>query len=68
MAGYRPERVLRLKQVLERVGLGRSRIFELVKEGGFPRQIRLSLRAVGWLESDVEKWISDRVASRSQKA
>ena len=54
--------ILRLRTVLERTGLSRSTIYALMRTGEFPRQIALGPRSVGWLESDVEAWISARVA------
>ncbi|WP_084813532.1 helix-turn-helix transcriptional regulator [Desulfogranum japonicum] len=50
-------RILRMDQVLERVGLGKSTIYERIKEGTFPRQIKLGQRAVGWLEHEVDAWL-----------
>ena len=57
-------RVLRLRDVSAKTGLGRSRIYETITEGAFPKPIPLGDRARGWLESEVEAWIRDRVAER----
>ncbi len=54
-------RILRLGAVLDRTGLGRSTLYSMVKTGHFPPQVSLGLRAVGWLEADVEAWIRQRV-------
>ena len=56
----RPERLLRLPDVQQRVGLGKTQIYKLIHEGLFPGPIKLSKRAVAWPESRVTKWISDR--------
>ncbi|MFY9940128.1 MAG: AlpA family phage regulatory protein [Silvibacterium sp.] len=53
--------VLRLPQVKIKVGLSRSSIYAAVAQGKFPNPIRLGARAVGWLESDVDKWVSQQV-------
>lgn len=55
-------RVLRLPQVCHRVGLCRSMIYRLESEGRFPRRIKLGVRAVGWIESEIEAWIRKRAA------
>ena len=55
-------RVLRLSQVLARTGLSRSTLYELVAEGSFPGPIRISGRATGWIEAEVDAWIRRRVA------
>lgn len=54
---------LRRKSVEMRTGLKRSTIYELIQEKSFPRPITIGSRAVGWLESDIDKWICERVAA-----
>ena len=54
--------VLRLPAVMALTGLSRSSIYHQIAEDRFPKQIRLSRRAVGWLRHDVEAWIQERVA------
>ena len=36
----------------------------LMAEQRFPKQIKLGARAAGWLLTEVEEWIEDRVAER----
>ena len=55
------ESILRLEAVKERVGLSRSTIYARVKCGEFPAPIALGARAVGWLESEIEEWLSERI-------
>ncbi|GBF26612.1 hypothetical protein MnTg02_01653 [bacterium MnTg02] len=59
--------VLRLKEVVSRVGLKRSSIYDLVKEGAFPAPISLSKRARGWLASEVQLWIEARTNERNSE-
>ncbi len=61
------DRALRLRQVSELTGLGRSMIYQMQAEGRFPQRIKLGERAVGWLESEVRDWLASRIAvSRSR--
>ena len=53
--------ILRLPQVKSRVGLSRSSIYLPVSQGKFPQPVRLGDRAVGWLESEVEAWLREKV-------
>lgn len=54
-------RVLRRKQVAAIVGLGKSSIYREVQEGTFPSPIKLgSVRASGWISTEVYDWIDDR--------
>jgi prophage regulatory protein len=55
-----PERLLRLSQVRNRVGLGRSRIYDLASKGQFPQPIKLG-RSSAWVESEVDIWIAERI-------
>lgn len=59
-------RILRLKQVKEKVGLSRSQIYALISTGHFPRQISLGARAVGWIQGDIDRWIMQRAAAKHQ--
>lgn len=55
-------RVLRLKQVAAIVGLGKSSIYRKVQEGTFPKPIKLgSVRASGWISTEVYDWIDDQI-------
>lgn len=55
-------RALRIQQVVDVTGLGRSTIYLMVSEGRFPKQRRLGVRAVGWLAEDVFRWLAERDA------
>lgn len=55
-------RFLRLPEVLERTGLSRSTIYVRLEQGLFPRPVSLGARAVGWIESEVDEWIRERIA------
>jgi prophage regulatory protein len=55
-------RLLRRRQVEALTGLKRSTIYQRLAEGTFPKQIHLGPRSVGWLASEVNAWIAERVA------
>ena len=46
-------RLLRLGDVISTVGMKRSWVLQKVKEGNFPKPIKLSNRANAWRESDI---------------
>lgn len=54
---------LRFKQVSERVGLGRSAIYKMIREGNFPAPIKIGVQAVAWQESDIVEWCEQRIAT-----
>ena len=52
-----PDRILRLKAVLERTGLSRSTMYRKMQNGTFPQNVRISTRCTGWRESAVNEWL-----------
>jgi prophage regulatory protein len=53
--------LLRLPMVMRITGLARSTIYKLISQNQFPVPIKLSTRAVAWLQSEIETWVSSRV-------
>jgi prophage regulatory protein len=53
---------LRLKQVRDMTCLSKSSIYRLMEEGDFPRQVPLGARSVVWVKSQVEDWMSKKIA------
>ena len=58
----------RLPDVINRVGYSRSTIYQLIAEGRFPKPISLGARAVAWLESDIDEWITQRIDQSRERA
>ena len=54
-------KIVRLPKVKEMTGLSRSSIYLRISENTFPKQINLGGRAIGWLESDIQDWINQRI-------
>lgn len=56
---HSPERtkLIRLPEVKNLTGMARSTIYERLKDGSFPRPLKLSIRHVAWRERDVLDWI-----------
>ncbi len=55
--------LIKLPKVCEITGLSKSAIYEKMKEGTFPQSIAISSRSVGWLLSEVNNFIQERVAA-----
>ena len=53
--------VIRFPQLIKLIGLARSTVYVRIAEGTFPKPIKLGVRAIGWLESDIEEWIQSQV-------
>jgi prophage regulatory protein len=59
--------ILRLPAVKARTGLSRSTIYQRISQGTFPKPLSLGARAVGWLESEIDKWLSNRLRARESR-
>ena len=59
--------ILRLRHVIERIGLSRSTIYALVAKDAFPAPFTLGERSVGWLAQDVEAWIESRASNKPSR-
>lgn len=60
--------ILRRKQVEARTGLSRSTIYSRINgtrpgehDPTFPKPISLGAKAVGWIESEVDAWITAQI-------
>lgn len=53
--------ILRLSAVKNRTGLSRATIYLQMRQGKFPKQISLGNRAVGWVEDEIETWVSTKI-------
>ena len=54
---------MRLQDVKAMTGLSKSTIYSRISDGAFPKQISLGPRLVVWLESDIQRWIADKVSA-----
>lgn len=60
-------KILRLPEVIARTGLSRPTVYRYVARRLFPAPVPLGRRAVGWLESEINEWMMQRAAARSQQ-
>jgi len=58
--------ILRRKQVQARTGLSRSTIYLRIAQGTFPKAISLGARAVGWVDSEIDAWLTKQVMQSRQ--
>ena len=56
-------RLIRLPAVQERVGMGRTAVYELIKAGKFPRPVKVGA-ASAWIDVEITRWIEQLAASR----
>lgn len=58
-------RLIRLPAVQERVGMGRTAVYELIKAGKFPRPVKVGA-ASAWIDIEITRWIEQLAASRGE--
>jgi len=61
-----PPRLLRLPEVINRVGLRRSAIYQRMSEGRFPKCRALGAKCSVWVEDEINAWIDGIVRSSDQ--
>jgi prophage regulatory protein len=57
------EQILKLPEVITTTGLARSTIYKLISENRFPKQIKLTSFSSGWLKSEINHWLEERIAA-----
>ena len=57
------DRIVRTPEACQLSGLSRSTLLRLVRDGRFPKPVRLSPNAVGWRLSDLAQWLESRPAA-----
>ena len=60
--------ILKLNEVKKTTSLSGSSIYRLIKEDQFPKQVKLSERSSGWVASEIEQWLEDRIAASRNEA
>jgi prophage regulatory protein len=57
-----PSRILRLPEVMRRVGLSKTTIYDRIKKGEFPAQAKLldGSATAGWFEDEIEAYLAAR--------
>ena len=52
-------RILRISEVLDRIGVSKATLYRMVRRGDFPKQCRLGGgRIAGWHSQDVDAWFA----------
>lgn len=59
--------LLRRGEVMKKVGIGKSTLYKLIRESGFPQPVRVGASST-WVESEVDAWITARVQLRNEAA
>jgi prophage regulatory protein len=56
-------RLIRFLAVQDRVGIGRTAVYELIKAGKFPRPVKIGA-ASAWIDIEITRWIEHLAVDR----
>ncbi|PAP97807.1 AlpA family phage regulatory protein [Mesorhizobium mediterraneum] len=60
--------IIPIKEVCRRVGLCRTTVWQLIRDGKFPKLVRLTEKRKGFVDEEIDDWISARIAERDAEA
>jgi prophage regulatory protein len=60
-------RFIRFKELRQRIPLGRTTIWKMMRGGRFPQSRRIGKMAAAWLESEVEDWMKKNAGEGQTK-
>ena len=60
-------RLIRLPELLRRVPLSRSTIYQTVSKQEFPSPVKIGPRAVAWSEELVDAWAKAKIGSPAKR-
>ncbi|MDF7660449.1 AlpA family transcriptional regulator [Erwiniaceae bacterium L1_54_6] len=56
--------LIRLKDVMAKTGFKRAWIYNLMSRNEFPQSVKLGIRSVAWVESEIDEWIANKINQR----
>lgn len=59
--------VVRLPAIINMTGMSKPTIYAWIKEGKFPRPIKIGTRSVAWIAEEVNEWIRERINARDEQ-
>ena len=62
-----PPRIIGWSVLQMMVPYTRQHVLKLEKAGKFPRRLPVGANRIGWLLSEIEAWIGERIADRDRR-
>ena len=62
-------KIVRLPAVLQQIGIARSTLYDWINpkspryDPSFPKQRKLGQQAVGWVESELNEWLLNKITN-----
>lgn len=58
------ENFLRIGEVAAKTTFSKPHIYTLIRQGKFPKPVKLSANTSVWLESEINEWLEARIQER----
>jgi prophage regulatory protein len=55
---------IRLPAVLQKVGMSKSFVYDLITQDKFPKPVKVSSRISCWVAAEVDQWVQERIDAR----
>jgi len=55
---------IRLPAVLQKVGMSKSFVYDLISQDKFPKPVKVSPRISCWVAAEVDQWVQERIDAR----
>ena len=55
---------IRLPAVLQKVGMSKSFVYDLITQDKFPKPVKVSSRISCWVAAEVEQWVQEQIDGR----
>ena len=59
---------LRLPELTQRLGVGRSTVYKLIKQDGFPKPVKIGRRLSAWNEDEVQAFLQRQQPTSGEEA
>ncbi|AVH35900.1 AlpA family transcriptional regulator [Pseudomonas monteilii] len=66
MVSAENDRFMRIAEVTRVTALSRNTIYKRMREGTFPKQVKLGPNSVAWLQSDISAWMTSVMSDESE--
>ena len=55
---------IRLPAVLQKVGMSKSFVYDLITQDKFPKPVKVSSRISCWVAAEVDQWVQEQIDGR----
>lgn len=68
---HQSSRLVRMREVQKKIGISRSTVYDWINpnsprfDDSFPKPVRLGGNSVGWIDTELEDWLAEKIAARA---